>query len=92
VKLKLAHGSPFSASSPSTLTFLCDQTLASGGQTDHDDAYPGIFHLNTDSIDFRAGPGPRGWEHEFALWGPRSAGSAGVRNGGVGDRFRWRHG
>jgi hypothetical protein len=34
-----------------TLTLLCDQTLASGRQTDHDDAYPSVLHLDTDSID-----------------------------------------
>jgi hypothetical protein len=40
------------ACSPFERTFLCDQTLASGGQADHHNAYPGILHLHTDTIDF----------------------------------------
>jgi len=76
----------------STRTFLCDQTLASGGQADHDDTYPGIFHLHTDSIDFGAGPGPRGREHKFALRRPCGAGAAGVGDRSVCDGFRRRHG
>jgi hypothetical protein len=31
-------------------TFLCDQALASGGQSDHDDAYFGVFSLYTNAI------------------------------------------
>jgi len=73
-------------------TFLCDQTLASGGQADHNDTYPGILHLHTDSIDFGAGSGPRGREHEFALRRPSSAGATSVGDRSVCDRFRRRHG
>jgi len=76
----------------STLTFLCNQTLASGGQTDHDHAYPSVLHLDTDSIDLGAGSSPRGGEHELALRRPCGAGATCVRDGGVCDGFGRRHG
>ena len=50
-------------------TFLGDETLASRGQTNHDNAYPRIFDLDANTVSFcvRAVPGTGRGPHEVAL-------------------------
>lgn len=52
-------------------TFLCDEALATSGQTDHDNTYLGVLNLNTKAISTGRHPGD--------LW--RSSGAAVLSEG-----------